>query len=392
MNFINPKIKNCDENTIRTMNIVLSERKKGKSRNKCAEIAKIKPQRIQNWYNEGKNGFGEANIRFYKHLSAIEDDLIHKKKYSAEINEFNCHSNKQKRIEFIKNITNGQTRKEASKNAHLNLKLATKWDSLGKKGIKPFKKFHIEYKNAREQVERAKKIKNDRIKNQTIKYINSGKTIEQAAKLVKNGEYEKTILNWYAAGKSGNKNHISFYNKCNKKTIKPVNSDILGPLPRKWKKYFENKPMNQTGIAWVNKVGNNYIYQRQCLNKNIRISDPDIYNLHKKVIAKNYVWGIRDINKARKIIKKENSTKSNVTVTYQRKNKNTTNVIINGTINTKNARKTLNKLKFFDLDKRLSQEITKNNKTEIKIVYELDISLVNSFNDTIKKLGWKIKR
>ena len=55
MNFINPKIKNCDENTIRTMNIVLSERKKGKSRKKCAEIAKIKPQRIQNWYNEGKN-------------------------------------------------------------------------------------------------------------------------------------------------------------------------------------------------------------------------------------------------------------------------------------------------------------------------------------------------
>ena len=185
---------------------------------------------------------------------------------------------------------------------------------------------------------------------------------------------------------------MEFYNKCNKKTIKPVNSDILGPLPRKWKKYFENKPMNQTGIAWVNKVGNNYIYQRQCLNKNIRISDPDIYNLHKKVIAKNYVWGIRDINKARKIIKKENSTKSNVTVTYQRKNKNTTNVIINGTINTKNARKTLNKLKFFDLDKRLSQEIRKKDKTEIKIVYELNISLIDSFNDTVKKLGWKIKR
>lgn len=133
------KKTDVDEKTLNQMNIVLKERRNGKSREQCAKIAGIKKQRIQHWYNEGKNGFGTSNQRFYEHLKAIEYNLSNENRYKNEIKEYNRHTNKNKRNSFIINITKGQTRKEASKNAQLDLKLATKWDSLGKKGIKPLK-------------------------------------------------------------------------------------------------------------------------------------------------------------------------------------------------------------------------------------------------------------
>ena len=383
--------KNKDLKTINEMNFVLRERSKGKSRKECAKLAKIRVQRIQNWYTEGKNGFGEENIRFYKHLKAIEERLFNDEKYAKEIKEFERGINVTKRTNFLNNIRKGQTRKEASGNASLNLKLATKWDSLGRKGIKPFKKFHNEYKNARQQAERKKDLINTRIKERTIKHIKTGKSIQEAAKIVENGNYETTILNWYSSGKSGNSKHNDFYVACNESRQKPVNSDILGPLPRKWKKYFENKPMNQTGIAWVNKMGNNYVYQRQILNETIRISDSDIYQLHKKVISRNYVWGIRDMNKAQKIIKKNSSNKNNVTAIFTRSSKNTFNVKIKGIIENNEVRETFNKLKFFEVDKKQSHEIKIGNKTKINLEYNLNISLLNSFKSKIRKLGWRIK-
>ena len=388
MNFLTNK-KGNNSKTIDAMNIVLRERSKGKSREECARLANIKLQRIQNWYNEGKNGYGQENIRFYNYLNAIEAELISNKKYSKEIKEYNKNINSKKRKNYINYIKKGQTRKEASKNSSLNLKLATKWDALGKKGIKPFKTFHNEYKNARVQYERIKKRTNDNIKKQTVNYIKKGETLENAAKLVENGKYEKTILNWYAGGKYGDKNHEQFYSECNKIKQKPVNSDILGPLPKKWKKYFENKPMNQTGIAWVYKVGNNYVYQRQHYNETIRIADPDIERLHKKVIARNYVWGIRDITKAKKIIKKDFSDKNNITVTYKRTEEDRINIFIEGLIDTDNVKKTLNKFNFFEKDKVQSHEIRRNDKTKITIEYNINISLMNLFDDIIEDLKWK---
>lgn len=251
-----------DKKTLFIMNLILEERSKGKSRKECAKIANIKNQRIQNWYTEGKHGFGKENIHFYRHLKAIEDKLL-KQQYAKDIKEYNKPSNAKKRRKYIYYIKKGQTRKEASKNASIDLKLPDRWYVLGKKGIDPFTKFLSQYNEARKEAE----------------------------------------------------------------SLTNPKEGILKPLPKKWQEYFKNKPMNKTGIAWVAKIGNNYIYQKQSSNKLIKIADPDIYELYNKVIKKNYVWGIRDINKAQKIIKKTTpQQKEKVMVKYIRLEKNTVKI------------------------------------------------------------------
>ena len=54
------------------MSIILDKIKKGKTRKEAAEIVGIPLYRIVHWYNEGKNGFGNDNIEFYKKLEMIE--------------------------------------------------------------------------------------------------------------------------------------------------------------------------------------------------------------------------------------------------------------------------------------------------------------------------------
>lgn len=381
------------KDTRHKMEIVLRERKTGKPRELCAKAAKIPPSRITHWCNEGKQRIGKDNIYFYETLTKIEEELENRKKYEKEAKEYSFPENINKRVQYINNIRDGQTRQQASKNAKLDLKLVTKWDSLGRKGIKPFRKFHKDYTDARSYAERRAKSNKEKIKNETIKQIKNGKTLEKAAKSIENGKYEKTIINWYNAGKHGDKNHIKFYQDCENAKQKPVNSDIMGPLPRKWQQFFKDKPMNQTGIAWVNKSGNNWVYTRQINSQTIRFSDPDIRKLHKKVIGKNYVWGIRDPKKARKIIfGTTNTTKSNVTVNYIRTSKNKFKVRIKGSIKNNELLTVLNKLKFFEVDMTKKEIKQVNDKTDIKIELDLNISLLNSFEEKIKSLGWKINK
>lgn len=96
--------------------------------------------------------------------------------------------------------------------------------------------------------------------------------------------------------------------------------------------------MNKTGIAWVNRVGNNWVYTRQINKKSVSISDPNIYNLHKKVIRQGNVWGIRDISLARKVINSNSTmpstaTKSDIVrVYYNRLNKYEFKAEVKGTI------------------------------------------------------------
>lgn len=321
MNYIKPT-PSMNKKTIYIMNLILEERSKGKSREECAAIANIKNQRIQNWYTEGKHGIGKEKTLFYEHLKKIEDKL-----YAKDIRKYNNSTNTIKRKEYINNIRQGQTIKEASKNASIDLKLLTKWEDLGKIGIEPFKNFLSQYNKA----------------------------------------------------------------KIESKSIKTLKEDILNPLPKKWQKYFENKPMNKTGIAWVTKIRNNYIYQRQNSNKHIKIADQDIYELYTKVIKKNYTWGIRDINKAQKIIKKTTPHKNEkITVEYNRLKKNNIKIKINGLLKNNEVKTAFDKLKFFDIDMTKRYEKKINNKTEIHIEYKIDIALLNTFEKIINGLGWKI--
>ena len=72
------------------------------------------------------------------------------------------------------------------------------------------------------------------------------------------------------------------------------------PIPEKYLKTFRTK--GQTGIAWVNIVGNAFVYSRSVNSIPQYYRDEDIKKLYEKVKADNQVWGIRDYKKASKYI------------------------------------------------------------------------------------------
>ncbi|WP_305557530.1 hypothetical protein [Methanobrevibacter sp. V74] len=111
------------------------------------------------------------------------------------------------------------------------------------------------------------------------------------------------------------------------KTIDEVPAeDILSPLPKQFEDSFKSNKVNKTGIAWVNKTSRYWSYSRIIDGKPIKIKDSDIEKLHQKVIAQNLTWGIRDFEKANKIIittpSSENESNSNDEDCTKNKNRN----------------------------------------------------------------------
>lgn len=383
------------------MEVFLKKRKNGKPRELCAIETKLTIWQVNQWYESGKAGVGKDKIYFYETLNAIEEEL-NRNPYEEDIKEFRKEENIAKRREYLNNIKKGLTREQASKKASINLKLIIRWDTLGKKKIIPFNSFHREYEEVRKLVDERTKRNKQKIKNETVKHIKNGKTLEQAAKLVEKGKYEKTIINWYKAGKSGDKNHVQFYKECQKYLKPPINTNIFAPLPKEWKEHFKKLPMNKTGIAWVNKAGSNWVYARQDNSKTIKISDPNIRNLHKKVIKAGNIWGIRDMTLAKTVINtnqlprpvknppKQTSNKNKVTVRYDRLNEKEFKATVKGTIENNQYQSILNKLKFFEQDLQSTKTRKVKGKIEMTLVYKLNIGLSESFKEKSKQMGWKV--
>ena len=382
-------------NTRDKMDIVLKNRMNGKSREECAKIAGISLKRITHWYTEGKQKIGKDNIYFYKALTKIEEKLGFKEKYGKDIELYGTRKNISKRKEFLNYIKNGETRKDSSRKARLDLKLISKWILLGKKGINPFTNFYNDYYSARAEAKRRERNEKERIKRETVKLIKKGFTLEKASKKVDGGKHEKTIINWYNSGRLGNKNHETFYNQCVNAQNPSVDNNIYAPLPLKWKEYFNDLPMNKTGIAWVNRIGNNWVYQRQIDKKQIRISNPDIHKLHKEVLKQNYVWGIRDQILARQVIDGSDIVKPSnekVKVKYIRLNKKEFKAYAKGQIKNNELVKVMNKLKFFELDIENMQINRVKEKIIISIELKLNVSLLNSFENSVLDLGWGLSK
>ena len=91
----------------------------------------------------------------------------------------------------------------------------------------------------------------------------------------------------------------------NSDDINLISDDIFAPLPEQYEDSFKSVSMNKTGIAWVNKTGDFWTYNRQINGKNIKITDEDIYKLHEKVINQNLIWGIRDYDLAKVVLNEE---------------------------------------------------------------------------------------
>ena len=184
-----------------------------------------------------------------------------------------------------------------------------------------------------------------------------------------------------------------------------INESIYAPLSRDQLSKFNPNPNNKSGIAWVSKVGKNWSYKRQRNGKIIQITDPSIIKLHEKVISNNQVWGILDLEKARKVIESEsiveqdfeyiNKTKSSigkVSVTYIETSRNKFEILIKGIVKNKDL---IDILIRFDLFKENIKRIitnSHNNESDIFIELELNKYSLPSFEEKIEEFGWKINK
>ena len=262
-----PKTKPIRSKKQAQMDCILSSIKNGSSRKEAAKQCGISLFRITHWYKEGRDGFSEDNIYFYKTLMKIEktqsdklknnmkivlkvlksggskskaakdasieeseiDQWIKKgekglkpystfkrkydKIYKKSIDYDDKHNVRLRKI-FIENIKDGKTRKEAAKKASIELKLIDSWIIRGTKGEKPYDEFYNEYVEARKIAKDKPNSIEDRIKNEFIDLLKEGYSHGEASRKIENGEYAKKIKKWYAAGKHGVKTHLKFYLDC----------------------------------------------------------------------------------------------------------------------------------------------------------------------------------
>ena len=190
--------------------------------------------------------------------------------------------------------------------------------------------------------------------------------------------------------------------KIHEKEPKTVNTDIYAHLSDQDLSKFNPNLNNKTGIAWVNRIGNKWIYQKQRNGKQIRITDSDIYKLHEKVINNNQPWGIIDINKAKKVIESETieeksdiiikttNIPSNVQITHIKKSNNKNYIIIKGIIEKSDLINVLNQLKIFEEDIKRIMTTSINQGVDLFIELELNNHSFNQFRNESEKIGWKI--
>lgn len=255
--------------------IVLDAISRRRTRKEAAIIAKIPLYKITHWFNEGRQGFGNENIKFYNQLRKTEmsrkpytinelkkqiDEFIQSFKENKNIeksckesnnnkqdindwiilgenniypyNEFLIKYNKinnteysdeeskdyesvlnqAKRKIFLEYVLQGWSDKDSCEQASLDQNTLKNWFSKGKTGKKPYVEFFNKYTKIKREITR--KTEDEQIQNEIIEMINNGLTIQEAAKEYKKGSYEKSILSWYEYGKMGDEKYIKFYEKC----------------------------------------------------------------------------------------------------------------------------------------------------------------------------------
>ena len=183
---------------------------------------------------------------------------------------------------------------------------------------------------------------------------------------------------------------------------------ILNPLPGEYESRFNPTQASKTGIAWVSIVADSFYYQRNVNGKHVSIKNENIYELYKEVVNNNLMWGIRDYNKAKKYIKlpddfdipekpkkskkpkKIIKTNNKVIVSYSRTKKDEIDVEINGKIKSNELNNMLDKLNFFMIDVEKMELNKIKGQFDVSIRLNINIALLNKFEDTVNELGWEI--
>lgn len=318
------------------MDCILKRLNNKESEIAACESTSINILEIQKWINKGKLIY-EPYYSFmieYENLPDYADTYYKNTDIKA-------------RKKFLKNLSEGNTAQESANNCGIKPSKIKRWVKKGKKNIKPYDKFYKECREAEKKFYEIKDYEQNKIKNDIIHLISEGYTIIDAIEMLNLRRYSKDIKNYYKLGKQGNEKHSIFYKNClkaqneykekikelhnlvsNGKTVDEscqilnINQDnikeeklneiykiqsdhenILTPLPSELADIFTNE--NKTGIAWVNKSENLWIYSRTMNKKEIKITDENIFKLHEKVIKNNQIWGIIDYYKAKSILNNE---------------------------------------------------------------------------------------
>lgn len=160
-------------------------------------------------------------------------------------------------------------------------------------------------------------------------------------------------------------------------------------------KYLKNCDETNTGIAWVNKINEKWIYNLKIKDKIIRLTDTDVNRLHEKVLNNNGIWGITDLKKAKKTVENkvpENKKvkSSNINVNFIQKTKSKYDVIIKGTIRSNQLFKILKQLEEYENSVRRIMTTTIRNDVDLFIEMEMNLKSKKDFEEKNKEYGWKI--
>ena len=273
---IKPKLKKDEKVNELTkeeqMNIVIDSILDGKTEKEAAELAGINLYKITHWFNEGKNNTGKENISFYRRYSeAKKQSEINSIQNFYTLESFNNKTDltiadtlrKQQMENVLKEIGSGSSMKTAAFNSSITYETLQYWYKRGKQN------FGEEYNEFYEKINILQSpIETPKPKEQIIKKQNDIPEIE--------------------------------------KNLPDLYKPILNPLPHKIKKLFRGVKESESGFAWVKKDRNSWRYDRQQKENRQSISKKTIYELYLAVKEKNYIWGVRNLEKAKETLKQSN--------------------------------------------------------------------------------------
>lgn len=435
-------------------NVFLEHFKAGKTKKESAKRAHIALSIIEEWYEKGSNN-KQPYVDFYNKYVDVENNKKSSIPCVIKTDSFGNKNIVSKMNIILEDLVNGQTEDEAIAHANISKNTYDYWITRGKHDFGDlyvqFYNYIKEFKSKNYDSEINERRNGQELTLPTgiyepllpeyealftsmntsgIAWVNEidgmwsysrnigGKKINLTANNIPE-LYEKVTnqdLIWGIRDYGRAKEFINFpedfeiplgseIEDIGDKSIDEVDSDIYAPLPEKFEESFAHTSMNKTGIAWVNKVGNNWVYQRQKNGKKLRIEDSNIVKLHEKVVNNNQIWGITDIDKARivietnsihisepKKIEKPPISKSQVTVNYIEKSVNDFEILIKGVINNKDLFNVLNRFDSFKENIKRVVITSINKQSDIFIELELNKYSLRSFEEKLEDLGWKINK
>lgn len=240
------------------MKIVINAISNGKTNKEAAKLANIQIYNITHWYNQGKKEIGEDNIQFYnKYNKAMKEFELNSIKNLYVIESFNkkdelsiADSLRKQQMEIIlTNLGKGKSKKNSAYTANITNETLQQWYKRGKNNL------GAEYKEFYEKIN---------IILSPIKTPNP----EEATTSDKTLEIEEDLF-----------------------------EGILNLLPIKYTKYFKYE--SESGFAWVRKNQGQWVYKRKVSGIQQQLSRSNLYSLYLEIIKNDYIWGVRDLTKAK---------------------------------------------------------------------------------------------